>query len=57
MHKVRTTMQPDVEIEVSDAEYLDLQRLGVLKGEKSADSAEDEKSRAVQAAMAKSKNS
>lgn len=27
---VRTTMQPDKEIEVGDAEYLDLQRLGLL---------------------------
>lgn len=29
-HKVRTTMQPDKEIEVGDAEYLDLQRQGLL---------------------------
>jgi hypothetical protein len=29
-HKVRTTMQPDVEIEVGDAELLDLQRSGLL---------------------------
>jgi len=34
--KVRTTMRPDVEIEVDDAEYLDLQRQGLLvdQGEK-----------------------
>jgi hypothetical protein len=30
MHTVRTTMQPDREIEVDDAEYLDLQRQGLL---------------------------
>lgn len=30
---VRTTMQPDVDIEVGDAEYLDLQRLGLLLDE------------------------
>jgi hypothetical protein len=30
MRKVRTTMQPDVEVEVSDAEYLDLDRQGLL---------------------------
>jgi hypothetical protein len=30
MPKVRTTMQPDVEIEVGDAEYLDLKRQGLL---------------------------
>lgn len=30
MHTVRTTMQPDREIEVGDAEYLDLQRQGLL---------------------------
>ncbi|MDQ3760974.1 MAG: hypothetical protein M3460_04545 [Actinomycetota bacterium] len=29
-HKVRTTMQPDVELEVDDAEYTDLKRQGVL---------------------------
>ncbi|MET8826101.1 hypothetical protein ABZX40_13595 [Streptomyces sp. NPDC004610] len=28
--KVRTTMQPDKEIEVGDAEYLDLKRQGLL---------------------------
>ncbi len=27
---VRTTMRPDEDVEVSDAEYLDLQRQGVL---------------------------
>jgi hypothetical protein len=27
---VRTTMQPDREIEVGDAEYLDLHRMGLL---------------------------
>jgi hypothetical protein len=29
-HTVRTTMQPDREIEVDDAELLDLQRMGLL---------------------------
>ncbi|WP_020135047.1 hypothetical protein [Streptomyces sp. 351MFTsu5.1] len=29
-HTVRTTMRPDQEIEVDDAEYLDLQRQGLL---------------------------
>lgn len=29
-HKVRTTMRPDQEIEVDDAEYLDLQQQGLL---------------------------
>lgn len=28
--KVRTTFQPDVELEVGPAEYLDLQRQGLL---------------------------
>lgn len=31
---VRTTMQPDVDIEVSDEEYLDLHRQGLIKGQK-----------------------
>ena len=30
MPTVRTTMQPDKEIDVDDAEYLDLQRQGLL---------------------------
>lgn len=30
MPTVRTTMRPDQEIEVGDAEYLDLQRQGLL---------------------------
>ncbi|MER5715716.1 hypothetical protein [Streptomyces sp. NPDC002132] len=30
MRTVRTTMRPDQEIEVEDAEYLDLQRQGLL---------------------------
>ncbi|MCX5522198.1 hypothetical protein OG342_04855 [Streptomyces bobili] len=30
MRTVRTTMQPDKEIEVGDAEFLDLQRQGLL---------------------------
>ncbi|WP_225825595.1 hypothetical protein [Streptomyces naphthomycinicus] len=30
MPTVRTTMRPDQEIEVDDAEYLDLQRQGLL---------------------------
>lgn len=29
-HTIRTTMRPDVEIEVGDAEYLDLQRMGLV---------------------------
>jgi hypothetical protein len=36
-HKVRTTMQPDVEIEVSDAELLDLTRDGLLLKEPKKD--------------------
>lgn len=37
-HKIRTTIQPDVELEVDDAELLDLQRLGlVLKTKASTD--------------------
>lgn len=30
MPTIRTTMQPDVEVEVSDAELLDLERQGLL---------------------------
>jgi hypothetical protein len=30
MRTVRTTMQPDKEIEVGEADYLDLQRQGLL---------------------------
>jgi hypothetical protein len=30
MHTVRTTMRPDVEVEVDDADYLDLKRQGLL---------------------------
>lgn len=30
MPKIRTTMRPDVEVEVGDAEYLDLQRQGLV---------------------------
>jgi hypothetical protein len=37
--KVRTTMQPDKEIEVDDAEYLDLQRQGLLAEEPATESA------------------
>lgn len=29
-HKIRTTMRPDKEIEVPDADYLDLKRQGLL---------------------------
>ncbi|MFD9464378.1 hypothetical protein [Streptomyces sp. NPDC060027] len=36
MPKVRTTMQPHVELEVSDTEYLDLKRQGVLIDEEPA---------------------
>lgn len=30
MPKIRTTMRPDVEVEVSDSDYLDLYRQGLL---------------------------
>lgn len=30
IHKIRTTMQPDVELEVEDTEYLDLKRQGLI---------------------------
>lgn len=30
MPTVRTTMQPDREIEITDADYLDMQRQGIL---------------------------
>lgn len=33
---VRTTMRPDLEIEIGDAEYLDLQRQGLLTTEPTA---------------------
>jgi hypothetical protein len=36
MPTVRTTMQPHVELEVSDAEYTDLKRQGVLVGDEPA---------------------
>lgn len=45
MPTVRTTMQPHVTLEVSDAEYLDLKRQGVL--------IEDEPAAAPAAAPAK----
>lgn len=35
-HTVRTTMRPDLEIEVGDADYLDLQRQGLLVEEEPA---------------------
>jgi hypothetical protein len=38
MPTIRTTMQPDKEIEVGDAEYLDLKRQGLLVED---DAAED----------------
>lgn len=40
LRKVRTTMQPDTDIEVDDAEFLDLQRQGLLLGQ-GDDKAED----------------
>lgn len=44
MRKVRTTMQPNVELEVSDAEYTDLSRAGLIAQEDSAAPADaDEK--------------
>ena len=36
MPTVRTTMQPHVELDVSDVEYLDLKRQGVLINEEPA---------------------
>lgn len=30
MTRVRTTIRPDLEVEVDDTEYLDLQRMGLL---------------------------
>ncbi|MCQ8831758.1 hypothetical protein [Streptomyces malaysiensis] len=30
MHRVRTTMQPHIDVEVNDAELLDLERQGLL---------------------------
>lgn len=38
MPTVRTTMQPDKELEVGDAEYLDLQRQGLLVEKDSSES-------------------
>lgn len=38
MRTVRTTMQPNREIDVDDAEYLDLQRQGLLVEENAAES-------------------
>jgi len=38
MPTIRTTMQPDREIEVDAAEYLDLQRQGLLVEETAAES-------------------
>ena len=35
MPKIRTTMRPDLELDVDDAEYLDLQRQGLLVEEDS----------------------
>lgn len=32
--KIRTTMQPDVELEVGEAEYIDLERQGLLVTDK-----------------------
>lgn len=42
MPTVRTTMQPDREIEVDDAEYVDLQRQGLLVEDDHAPVAEPE---------------
>lgn len=36
---VRTTMRPDLEIEVGDVEYVDLQRQGLLVEETATESA------------------
>ncbi|GGW15748.1 hypothetical protein GCM10018980_51880 [Streptomyces capoamus] len=37
MPKIRTTMRPDLELDVDDAEYLDLQRQGLLLEEDTAE--------------------
>ncbi len=39
MTKVRTTIRPDEELDVDDAEYLDLSRAGLLLDEKEPSSA------------------
>lgn len=39
MPTVRTTLRPDVEIEVNDADYIDLQRQGLLVEETTQPSA------------------
>lgn len=38
--KVRTTMQPDVEVDVDEAEYCDLERQGLLVDRKEPTQAE-----------------
>lgn len=34
-HKIRTTIEPDVVLEVDDREYVDLQRQGLIKTDES----------------------
>lgn len=43
MRKVRTTMQPWKELEVDDAEYLDLSRQGLLVEDSGSDVASTER--------------
>lgn len=40
--RVRTTLRPDQEVEVDDAEYLDLQRMGLLVEDAPTDTAQVE---------------
>lgn len=55
MPTVRTTMQPHVELEVGDAEYLDLQRQGLLLEDTPAAAPAAAPAKTVTAAAAKSK--
>lgn len=43
MHVVRTTLQPDKEIEVGDAEYADLKAQGLLIEDQSSEDKQPEK--------------
>ncbi|MFI6854486.1 hypothetical protein [Streptomyces sp. NPDC050416] len=52
MPTVRTTMQPDVDLDVSDTEYVDLTRQGLLV-QKDEPAAETERAPAPAAAPAK----
>ncbi|MGW8679660.1 hypothetical protein ACWGNN_01080 [Streptomyces sp. NPDC055817] len=55
MPTVRTTMQPLVDVEVGDAEYLDLKRQGLLLGEAPAPAPAAAPAKPAPAAAAKSK--